>query len=138
MRLLHKDPVAPPKARPSRPGPDATPSPRDTIYFDGTCGMCTGTAKRLHRIVSPRGFALEPFQNSTEFSEVPEEMKLRTRDGRLLGGGDAIVYVCRHIWWAWPMWVMSFIPGMMPLLRWCYRKLARNRYRISGACRIDR
>jgi len=111
---------------------------RDTIFFDGACGMCSTSAKRLQRIVAPRGFALQAFQADPSFQEVPDEMKLRTRDGTIFGGADAIVYVARRIWWAWPLWAVSLVPGMMRVLRFVYRIVAKNRYRISGACRIDR
>jgi predicted DCC family thiol-disulfide oxidoreductase YuxK len=140
MRLLDYDKHrAPPKARPFRVGvPSAAPANAtgDVIFFDGTCGLCSASAKRLRRIVSPRGFRFEPFQSSARFNDVPDEMKLLTHDGALLGGADAIVYVSRRIWWGWPLWAIAQVPGVMALLRTLYRRLAANRHRISGACRL--
>jgi membrane bound O-acyltransferase family protein/DCC1-like thiol-disulfide oxidoreductase len=68
--------------------------------------------------------------------EIPDEMKLRTREGRILGGADAAVYIARRIWWAWPIWLMSRIPGGMPMMRRGYRFVARRRHRISRACAL--
>lgn len=103
----------------------------ETIYFDGSCGMCSASAKRFERIVGSRGFKFAPFEG-----EAPDEMKLRTRDGRMLGGADALIYIARRIWWAWPVWVISLVPGARWLMRRLYSRVARNRHRISGACRI--
>jgi len=103
----------------------------EIIYFDGSCGMCTASAKRFERIVSSRGFRFEPFEGPA-----PDEMKLRTRDGQMLGGADALIYIAQRVWWAWPVWAISFVPGAMWMMRRVYSCIARNRYRISGSCRI--
>jgi hypothetical protein len=63
-------------------------------------------------------------------------MKLRTRDGAIVGGADAFVYISRHIWWAWPFWLLSTVPGAIRVMRKVYARIARNRHRISAACRI--
>lgn len=143
MRLLQSHKLSNPrKDRPSKVGMTHAPQP-DTIYFDASCGMCSTSAQRLKRIVSPYGFALAPLQDpgigatlGLQPGEVPDEMKLRTRDGQTLGGADAIVYICRRIWWAWPIWAISRIPLAMRVMRTIYNKVARNRHRISNACRI--
>ena len=129
-------------ARPLVAGSASAPI-NDTIYFDASCGMCSASARRFHRIVHSYGFSFVPLQDTgvSELlglhpGEIPDEMKLRTRKGATLGGIDAIMYVCRRIWWAWPIWAIAMIPGVMPVLRRLYRLLATNRHRISGACRI--
>ena len=74
MRLLdHHIANAQDKARPFRVGvgrradnPDPEGSGfahNGTIYFDASCGMCSASARRLRRFVSPRGFALVPLQD---------------------------------------------------------------------------
>src|SRR5690348_9890094 len=103
----------------------------DRIWFDGTCGMCTASVGRMQDLLRERGFVFEPFPSD---SPIPEELKLDTRDGRTLGGADALIYICRRIWWAWPLWALARIPGAMPLFRAVYRLVAQNRYRVSGAC----
>lgn len=121
----------------------ATHALAGTIYFDGACGMCTAGAQRMQRIVGKRGFALVPLQEpgvaemlGLAPGEVPDEMKLRTQDGAILGGVDALLYISRRVWWMLPLWVISFVPGATWLLRAVYRRIAQNRYRMSGTCRI--
>ena len=145
MRLLARQPHPAQDPRLSRSlatGFHSAPE-TDTIYFDASCGMCSASARRLKRLVSPHGFALAPLQDphvseilGLKPREIPDEMKLRTRDGAILGGVDAIVYICRRIWWAWPVWAVSNVPGVMPILRRMYRMLATNRHRITFVCRI--
>jgi hypothetical protein len=66
--------------------------------------------------------------------EIPDEMKLRTRDGRILSGFDAILYLMRRIWWAIPLWAIARLPIVSTLLRRAYRSITRNRQGISRAC----
>ena len=49
----------------------------------------------------------------------------------LLGGADALMELCRHIWWGWPLWLLSRFPGVMRLLRWLYRRVAARRHRLA-------
>jgi predicted DCC family thiol-disulfide oxidoreductase YuxK/uncharacterized membrane protein YphA (DoxX/SURF4 family) len=107
--------------------------PMDRIWFDGTCGMCTASVGRMQKLLRRRGFVFEPFPSD---SPIPDELKLDTRNGRTLGGADPLIYICRRIWWAWPMWALAQIPRVMPLFRAAYSVVARNRYRVSGACSI--
>ena len=66
------------------------------------------------------------------------EMRLLLADGRDLGGADAVVEIARHIWWAWPLWLVSRVPGARAILRAIYRVIAANRHCIGGACKIPR
>ena len=56
-----------------------------------------------------------------------EEMKVVTAAGETMGGAAALVYLARRLWWTWPLWAISRLPGMMGLLAHGYRKLARRR-----------
>jgi formate-dependent nitrite reductase membrane component NrfD len=38
------------------------------------------------------------------------------------------VFLARYIWWLWPLWLISIIPGMMIPIRASYRFIARNRH----------
>jgi predicted DCC family thiol-disulfide oxidoreductase YuxK len=151
MRLLDTDKLAAQrKARSSTAGAVAQPGSEGlsfgsngTIYFDGSCGLCTASVRRFQRIVTPRGFGFAPLQDpgvaerlGLSPGEIPDEIKLRTRGGHILSGADALIYVAGKIWWAWPVWAISFLPGATWVMRGVYRRLASNRHRISGACRL--
>jgi predicted DCC family thiol-disulfide oxidoreductase YuxK len=113
------------------------------IFFDGTCGLCTASYRRFGPMTERRGFRWSALQepHARELlrlaeGELPGEMKLRRPDGTILGGVDALLHVARHIWWAWPAWFLSCVPGVKPLLRITYRWLARNRHKVSNVCRL--
>lgn len=103
------------------------------MFYDGECRLCLNWANRLRATLSRRRFELLPLQaRDTTDSALLGEMRLLLADGRNLGGADAVVEVARRIWWAWPLWALSRLPGMMPLLRSGYRILAANRHCADG------
>ena len=65
-------------------------------------------------------------------------MCLPLADGRNLSGVDAVVEIARRIWWAWPLWLFSRIPGARPFLQAVYRYCARTAIAWAGVCRIPR
>jgi len=69
---------------------------------------------------------------------IPDEMIVLTGGGKALEGVDGIIYLLRWIWWAWPAFALTRLPGMHGLLRMGYRYVARHRHCIGGACRIRR
>ena len=55
----------------------------------------------------------------TETTEIPD------------GGDHAVVFLGRHIWWAWPLRVLAKLPGAMPLIWYGYRWVASQRGDVS-------
>jgi predicted DCC family thiol-disulfide oxidoreductase YuxK len=91
------------------------------MFYDAKCPFCTIWARRGERWLGKRGFRFTPL------SEPADEMKLVTRDGETIGGARAAVYLARQVWWAWPLWAASRIPGVMRLLEQGYRRIAGGR-----------
>ena len=112
---------------------------RGWIFFDGSCGLCDRWRREVGPVAERRGFHLAALQEPWVqrrlglHGEVPEEMKLERPDGRILGGVDALVYVWRFVWWAWPLFLAAQIPLFRQLLWRLYRPLARHRHQM-GAC----
>ena len=106
-----------------------------TVLYDGECSICTGSVRRFRRVLRAAGYGLETLQNARPGKPMTEMLILKP-DGRTIGGADALVEIARRIWWAWPIFALAHIPGMMPLLRVTYRKFAANRYCMNGACRL--
>jgi hypothetical protein len=113
------------------------------IFYDADCRFCSAGAARWGGLVARYGFIMVPLQApgardrlGLADGEVPEEMKVETRDGRILGGLDGILYVCRRIWWAWPAGVLGHVPGIHALLVWRYQRFAARRNCRGGACRL--
>jgi predicted DCC family thiol-disulfide oxidoreductase YuxK len=60
-----------------------------------------------------------------------KEMYLIRPDGKTYRGADAARYLSLRLprlWWLAP--ILNF-PFMMPVWRWCYRWIAKRRYRMN-------
>lgn len=118
--------------------------PRGQIFYDATCGLCSDGYRRFGPMTERRGFKWVPLQDQRvrdflglEGDELPDEIKLLTTSGRLLGGVDAFAYVAKYVWWGKPFWLMTRVPGIHWLCVQVYKLIARNRQKISGACRFE-
>jgi predicted DCC family thiol-disulfide oxidoreductase YuxK len=113
-------------------------------YYDGDCRLCIALVHRFKGVLAKRNITVMPLQTiGAALLGVPEdrllsEMWLRLRDGRVFGGADAVVQIARRVWWAWPLWALSRIPGAMRPMRAVYGWIARNRGCTVGACERSR
>jgi lipase maturation factor 1 len=108
------------------------------ILYDGECSFCFRWVHLWEQVVGKRGFALKDLQSACSdgtFAVTPEnlldDIRVLTRDGQVVAGADAYLYVTRRIWWAWPFYAIFSLPGFNRLLWWGYRSFARNRYCVS-------
>lgn len=128
------------------------------VGYDGECAFCLRWLRRVEQPLRRRGFDFVSLQARWErrhlAGEFPyltttrqrdagapgpsvfTEMILDLPDGRTLGGADAAVVLMRYVWWLWPLWLLSRIPGMMPVYRVIYRHIAANRHCANGACSL--
>src|SRR5262245_42326672 len=105
------------------------------MLYDAECSFCAGWARRLEKVLTRRGFDLAPLQSAwvkeclgLRIQEPFTELRVVAPRGLNLGGADAVVYLARAIWWAWPLYALSLAPGMKRVLRAAYRRLARHRH----------
>ena len=111
------------------------------VFFDAHCGFCTALAWRFRGVLEPRGYALAALQDPRvrELLALPAgqlllEMRVLTADGKQFGGADAMVYLARQVWWAWPLYALAQVPGMRGILRAGYRWVAARRHCAASAC----
>jgi predicted DCC family thiol-disulfide oxidoreductase YuxK len=114
---------------------------RASAYYDDDCRFCIALAKRFEGVLAKRDIALVPLQTEGTAAlfgvtqdRLLAEMRLRLREGRVFGGADAVMEIARHIWWAWPLWALSRVPGAMRPTRAMYRWIARRRSCTDGVC----
>jgi predicted DCC family thiol-disulfide oxidoreductase YuxK len=114
------------------------------FFYDADCPFCVRIAELFARVLVPRGFALAPLQDprvpallGLSEMELLREMRLLTAEGQQYGGADAAVFIARKIWWAWPLYALAQLPGMIPILRAGYRSVAARRSCASGTCAIS-
>ncbi len=122
------------------------PGGAGTILYDGRCPMCKRGARRLAALFGGSGYRVVPLQRRWvgERVAIPRErlleaMHLLLPGDRVLAGVDALLHLARDIWWSWPLWVFSRIPGVTWLLRRLYARIARNRKRHTcrrGVCDV--
>lgn len=118
------------------------PTVRDTIYYDGACGMCRRSVRWIKRMDwLSRLDAKDMTSIPAEELPVPADaamagMPMRTKDGRALVGFPAVRRAALQtppgalVAWA------LYIPGVSHLGRAVYNRIARNRARDVGACAI--
>jgi predicted DCC family thiol-disulfide oxidoreductase YuxK len=114
---------------------------RGWVCFDRDCSVCTSLARRFRRTLETRGFGLAALQDpraqallALPTEDLLREMRVATGDGEIYGGADAIVFLARQIWWAWPLYAAAKLPGVPHILNACYRWFADHRTCSSGLC----
>lgn len=113
------------------------------ICFDRDCPQCTWLARRFHRTFEKRGFGLAALQDprvaallALPSDQLLREMRVITKEGEIHGGAEAIVYLAKQVWWAWPFFAAAQIPGVLRILGIGYRWIADHRPCSSGACSV--
>ena len=115
-----------------------------SVFYDADCRFCVNAARRFGRLLARRRFELVPLQIPGASADLGlpadqllAEMRLRLHDGTVLGGAAAVVEIARRIWWAWPLWALSRLPGAMRPMRATYQWIARRRSCANGACGLQ-
>ena len=113
------------------------------VCYDSECPRCRRWLRRVERPLIRSGFNFVALQTTWVKTRLNlgnhdplTEMRLLFPDEQVLGGADAAVFLMRHVWWLWPLWLLSRIPGTMPVFRAVYRHIAANRHCASGACSV--
>ena len=114
---------------------------RGWVFFDRDCSVCTSLARRFRLTLESRGFGLAALQDARVQAllalppaELLREMRVATADGGVYGGAQAIVYLARQIWWAWPLYALAKVPGVPRILGFGYRWFADHRSCANGSC----
>ncbi len=117
---------------------------RGWVLYDGSCGFCSRWAQFWGSTLARSGFAIASLQESRAAGqlkvapgELLSDIRLLTRDGKLISGADVYLQVTRRIWWAWPFYAVFSLPGFNSLIHAGYRWFARNRYRFSHTCGLQ-
>jgi len=112
------------------------------VCYDGDCALCIRWLRRIARPLRNRGFHFVPLQatwvkarlNLSDDDPLSEMRLLYYPNQPALTGADAALALMRHVWWLWPLWLLSRIPGTMPIFRVTYSYIAANRHCANGAC----
>ena len=107
------------------------------VLYDQDCPSCRSFVSHFEGVLTRRGFDLAPLQSEWVADCLNEavdlrEMRVITAAGENFGGADALVFLARRIWWAWPIYILAQIPGVMPILRRAYAFWADRRHCHGG------
>src|SRR5438132_1228824 len=116
---------------------------RGWILYDGECPICRAWAARVEDMFTKRGFDFAPLQApwvseclGVDIATTLTEVRVVTRERKVFGGADAIVFLAQSVWWAWPLVWCAKLPGAVFLLRRLYRSVAERRHCLNGACSL--
>jgi predicted DCC family thiol-disulfide oxidoreductase YuxK len=117
---------------------------RGWVFFDRDCTVCTSLARQFRRPLEKRGFGLAALQDprvqallAVSPEDLLREMRVAAVDGKTYGGVEAVVFLARQIWWAWPLYAAAKLPGVPRILDACYRWFADHRTCVSGLCSVS-
>jgi predicted DCC family thiol-disulfide oxidoreductase YuxK len=115
------------------------------VFYDDKCPLCLATVARFSPLLRRHQFDLASLQTpwvqrrlGLNPGEPLTEMKLLTADDKIYGGADAALQIAKNFWWAWPLFVLAKIPGLMPLFHATYRRIVANRTCFGGQCLIPK
>jgi predicted DCC family thiol-disulfide oxidoreductase YuxK len=104
------------------------------ILYDGDCRYCVAAAKQFEQTLARRGFYFIPLQTPRVQKRLGlqpgaplEEMRVLTRENRILGGADAVIFLAGTIWWSSPLPLVAKLPGGRGVLDRGYRWIAAHR-----------
>lgn len=119
--------------------------PGGWVLYDGDCGVCSRWVQSWGPTLQRRGLDIAPLQSAwvqertgLPPAELLSDIRLLQPSGQLLAGAEVYRYMMRRIWWAYPLYLLSKVPGLSPLFEWGYRTFARHRMRISAGCGLPR
>ncbi|MEX0819772.1 MAG: DUF393 domain-containing protein [Pirellulaceae bacterium] len=111
----------------------------EVVIFDGECVFCRGQVERLARWDRAGRLAFVSLHDPIVAERYPDltheqmmaQMYLVDRSGKRHGGAAAFRYLSRKmptLWWLAPL---MHIPFTLPLWQWCYRQVAKRRYKLA-------
>ena len=120
-----------------------SPSVRGWVLYDGTCGICSRWVPFWASTLQHVGLDQAPLQSAwvlertgLPLSVLLEDLRLLHTDGRLTSGADVYRFVMQRRWWAYPLYLLSIMPGGRQVFDHAYRAFARHRLQISSVCRV--
>jgi predicted DCC family thiol-disulfide oxidoreductase YuxK len=118
---------------------------RAWALYDGECPICIELARWGRGPLKRRGVEFAHLQTPWVVDRLGiskddplRELIVIPNSGAPLGGVDAIVYLIRRIWWAWPLWIAAKLPLINRLLWAGYRWIAARRHCLTGTCSAPR
>lgn len=132
------------KDPPGQPAPLSPAEPSGGwVLYDGDCGVCSRWVTSWGPTLRRRGLAIAPLQSpwvqertGLPSADLLSNIRLLLPSGQLLAGPEVYRHLLRQVWWTYPVYLLSKVPGLNYLFDWSYRTFARHRTQISATCGI--
>jgi predicted DCC family thiol-disulfide oxidoreductase YuxK len=124
--------------------------PGGNVIYDGDCGICTHTIRLLRHLDWAHRLTFFSNSDPNTFDKFPEVTLERSREEILAqdprtgwyGGFQACEWIACRVPLLWILVPLTLIPGIDSLGNKIYKKVARNRHKISAAlglkaCKIN-
>jgi predicted DCC family thiol-disulfide oxidoreductase YuxK len=113
---------------------------RGIVCYDGDCSICTGFVARWGHRMRRAGFRLATLQSPViqqrlNLRGTPDEMKLITARGQVVGGAEAVVAIAEGLGFPHDLANVARTPIVMSLLRHLYAVVAKHRSCANDVCR---
>jgi predicted DCC family thiol-disulfide oxidoreductase YuxK len=126
------------------PDPSDRPAAEIVIY-DGQCRFCTGQVGSLAKLdwagrlafLSLHDPRVQEICPDLTHQQLMDQLYLVTAKGERYGGAAAFRYLSRKLPSLWILAPALHIPGSLPFWQWCYRQVAKRRYRLGGVTSCD-
>jgi predicted DCC family thiol-disulfide oxidoreductase YuxK len=111
------------------------------LFFDGDCGFCSKSVRRVYQFDSRGMIHFAPLQGklSKELGLQKYAEKgggsmviLRESDGIMFIKGDALIALGKALGGIWAALSVAFSLVPKQVRDWAYERVAKNRYRIAG------
>jgi len=117
----------------------------DVVIFDGDCNFCRGQVERLARWDRTERLAYVSLHDPIVAERYPDltheqmmqQMYVVDRAGNRHGGAAAFRYLSRKMPRLWLLAPLMHLPFTLPVWQWCYRQVAKRRYKIAGKQSCD-
>lgn len=114
---------------------------RGIVCYDADCTLCMNLVGRWGHRLRRAGFSLAPLQlpviqRRLGLIGIPDEMKLITSTGGIIGGADAVVAIAEGLGLSHDIAQGARSPLVGPLLRQLYAVVAKHRSCAGGTCQL--
>ena len=122
----------------------ASRPPRGWLLYDGACGVCSRWVPFWAPALRGIGLDVAPLQTpwvAERLGLAPDQLvndiRIVFAEGGNLAGPAVYRYAMKRIWWSYPLYLVTLLPGLREGFDRAYRGFADHRMHFSKACRID-
>ncbi|MGY8767231.1 MAG: thiol-disulfide oxidoreductase DCC family protein [Pirellulales bacterium] len=134
--MANNDPTQ--QTAPMLPLPE-DPITRPLVIYDGDCRFCTRSVKTLFRLGGGSRLCFISLHDPIVSERYPDLTHARLMDemvvidlaGNRYGGASAFRFLTRQLPGLWLLAPLMHIPFSLPVWSFCYRQIARIRYRFG-------